>query len=213
METLRNEFKNFPLSHHAYGIESFSLEGEDITRLFDRKDLSYVFEKTYDTFKIDDARSIKALQSEKTEKASLFVLKFFHITHEAQNALLKVLEEPSQNSYFILIFPYAKELLDTLKSRLHLLRVDDEYEGIQLEPYLKLSLEQRFAYNKKVGESGKEDSLSKEDIAKFLNEAEMYLHTQGKRKEVFDILSLKKYLEAQGSSSKMILDQLAMILR
>lgn len=205
MDRLTEAFRELPLAHHAYGIESFSCEIQTVTALFDRSCFSYIFEKEYETFKIDDARSIKSLQSEKTEQASLFVIKFFHITHEAQNALLKVLEEPKADTYFILIFPYAHELLATLRSRLFLLSLGGVLSELQLAPYLALSLEDRFAYNKK-------QELGKSSLAHLLHETECHAKEQGSVEILQDIFLLKKYLEANGSSGKMILDHLAIIL-
>lgn len=69
---------------------------------------------------VEEAREIR---SRATRRASDGVGKFFvlapeNITTEAQNALLKTLEEPNPTTYFLIIIPEEKNLLPTLLSRL-----------------------------------------------------------------------------------------------
>lgn len=50
------------------------------------------------------------------EKQELIVITNF-ITHEAQQALLKIVEEPPETTRFVFVIPHSLSLLDTLESR------------------------------------------------------------------------------------------------
>lgn len=55
---------------------------------------------------------------------------------ESANALLKILEEPPDYTFFILGAPYAEMLLPTIQSRCQLIRLPNVDEGV---PYQKIS--------------------------------------------------------------------------
>jgi DNA polymerase III delta prime subunit len=57
------------------------------------------------------------------------------ITTEAQNALLKVLEEPPENTIILLICESAEEFLPTIISRCKIITLDKESSGINLKEY------------------------------------------------------------------------------
>ncbi|MCA9353036.1 hypothetical protein KC901_02535 [Patescibacteria group bacterium] len=214
------QFAQLPYSHHAYGIESSHNVIEQLKNIIPINDCSYIFDKEYDTFKIDDARAIKSLQSEKTEKAAIFILRWTLINTEAQNALLKVLEEPTPNTYFILLFPNAKMLLPTLQSRLSMLyhqegEHDDTRERkIILSSFLTMSLQERFDIIKQLTDKKSENTLTKADVLLFLNDLERYLHEQKNidSETMGTVFEARNYLEAKGASMKMILDTIAMHL-
>lgn len=216
------QFSKLPYSHHAYGIESAHPLRERIKTVLPLEECSYIFDKTYDSFKMDDAREVKQLQSEKTEKASVFILEFSTINAEAQNALLKVLEEPTANTYFILIFPNTRYLLPTLQSRLSLVRVplEEKKDGesrLAFSSFLDMSLQQRFDIIKKLTDKKQDPPLKKSELGAFLNEAETYyLEKTDKNKQdislMEEIFNSRNYLQAKGASKKMILENIAMQL-
>ena len=73
-----------------------------------------------DDFKIEDAKEVigEAYKSEENTKTLILGAKSF--TVPAQNALLKILEEPPRNIVFILIAPNKSTFLPTVRSRLSL---------------------------------------------------------------------------------------------
>ncbi|MCA9352356.1 hypothetical protein KC866_03115 [Patescibacteria group bacterium] len=211
------QFSHLPYSHHAYGIESDQDIIAQTKSVIPKDECSYIFDRHYDSFKIDDARAIKSLQAEKTEKAAVFIISFTVINNEAQNALLKVLEEPTANTYFILIFPNAKKLLPTLQSRLSLVHVDitegnDTERKLPVSSFITMSLQERFDTIKELTDKKNTDALSKSDMLLFLNDLERYLNEQSvKQADVFDVVfRARSYLNANGASHKMILDMIAM---
>lgn len=78
----------------------------------------------YDTLKIDDVRNIKNKSSIAVDEKQAFVLGNMGL--EAQNALLKLLEEPYPLNYFILY--KSGNMLETIKSRAQILRKKTEYK-------------------------------------------------------------------------------------
>jgi len=126
------------LSHHAYGIVSdvsvrldiiSFLEGEH--GIVARGNPDLIVQK-YEVLTIDDARVLKTAHSTRPFSSrddkdgnggrKFFILEIDSITHEAQNALLKIFEEPNEYAHFFLIIPSEELLLPTLRSRLFMVR-------------------------------------------------------------------------------------------
>lgn len=121
-----------------------------------------------DDFKIEDAKEViaEAYKSEETTKTLILGAKSFTIP--AQNALLKILEEPPRNIVFVLIAPTKSTFLPTVRSRLSL-SVETSYkERLSLNIHLSsLDLNGLFSFVKEY------DRLKKHE-AKELIEALMY---------------------------------------
>lgn len=211
------QFSQLPYSHHAYGIESSENITPELKRSIPFEECSYIFDRHYDSFKIDDARAIKSLQAEKTEKAAVFIISFTLMNREAQNALLKVLEEPTANTYFVLIFPNVKQLLPTLQSRMQLIRLRNDGQHskerkIVVSDFISMSLQKRFDTIKKLTDKKSEEPLLKSDVLNFLNDLENHFHYEkNKNPEIIDsVFKARSYLGANGASTKMILEMIAM---
>ncbi|MCX6719263.1 MAG: hypothetical protein NTZ38_02720, partial [Candidatus Taylorbacteria bacterium] len=122
-----DNLKNLAYTHHAYcliGTDSLRLELIPILekrfKTSSRANVDF-FEKKYEVFTIDDAREVKSSHEMMPTHSSgkkFFILSMDDITVEAQNALLKLLEEPSAYAHFFLIVPSVHLLLPTIKSRL-----------------------------------------------------------------------------------------------
>jgi hypothetical protein len=121
------DLKQIDLSHHAYAlVGGEETRAELLSILAKKHKLAPVgnpdfFDRRYETFSIDDARELKALAETRPihdDGKKVFVLAMNGITVEAQNALLKLLEEPGDYARFFLILPSAHLLIPTVKSRL-----------------------------------------------------------------------------------------------
>jgi DNA polymerase-3 subunit delta' len=75
--------------------------------------------RNFDRLLIDDAKEISKRSFMKTGEGNkmVFCVSFNDITREAQNALLKIIEEPSKETYFFLIAPRKDVFLPTVMSR------------------------------------------------------------------------------------------------
>ena len=109
--------------HHAYFIEGGTFEDieSELHKIkFNPHGNPDFWRLETENLTIDDARVIKDLQSQKpiAGERRVFVVETFSMTKEAQNALLKVFEEPTAGALFIIIAPSAHILLPTLRSRM-----------------------------------------------------------------------------------------------
>jgi DNA polymerase III delta prime subunit len=139
------------LSHHAYCLIGDDSTRAELLSILEKKQKIKThgnpdfFNRVYETFTIDDARGIKSLAETKPVTVSddsykhandnnaglpadrhgkkIFVLTMNGITVEAQNAMLKLLEEPPEYTHFFLIIPSVHLLLPTVKSRLSIIDV------------------------------------------------------------------------------------------
>jgi DNA polymerase III delta prime subunit len=213
----------WPPQHHAYGIPSSTLEPQELALKFKDEKTSYIYYKSFDTLSIGDAREIKQLQNQKTQHPSLFIIKFSVINNEAQNALLKVLEEPTSNTFFYLIYPNFKQLLLTLQSRLEILELPELTDGIgdtgvlEVNTFVNAPLHERFEMIKKFNDKSMNDEkLTKHNVQQFLNELEQYYSTQKNNVQympLFDVLyDARRHVTQKGASLKMILDMVAVNL-
>jgi hypothetical protein len=203
------QFSQLPFAHHAYGIESSHSVFSELQEVLPLDHFSYVVQRKYETFKVDDARMIKSLQSEKTEKASLFILEFSLINKEAQNALLKVLEEPASQTYFFLVFPNTKKLLPTLQSRLQIVMHTPQETGdlrISAKELSEIDLQKRFNLIKDLTDKKSELKITKSEVLHFLNDCEVYFHAQKKHDVLPVLFQARESMNANGSSVKMILE-------
>ena len=115
------------LSHHAFLVRG---EGKTVLPLLkgclkkeygiDVENHPDTWEEAAEVFGIDEARQMSEYQTRKTlpDTEQLIFVSFNTMTREAQNALLKVLEEPTERTHIFLITPHASTLLPTLQSRL-----------------------------------------------------------------------------------------------
>ena len=209
---------------HAYLIEG-SREAvlPELNSLFERvlgatpKGNPNVYIYSENSFTIEQSRT---LQSHASKRAlgggkKLFALFFQSITHEAQNALLKLFEEPTQNTHFFVITPSAEILLPTLRSRL--LPVTSGYgkETIPVEfakTFLVSNTAKRFMLLKDIiGEKDKASAIRLLDaLEQVLYERGDFKKGRGREHEILkDIQIFRQYLRGRAPSVKMILEQVA----
>lgn len=156
---------------------------QDFTQLIEELVLGYeeqyveVFER--EDFKIDDAKEVIAQSYLTREKESLIILAANKYNHAAQNALLKILEEPPSKIQFILIAKNKNALLPTIRSRM---RIITHKHSFYLPPFAlnvkRLSLQEIYHFckqNDSKAPSKEETKLQIESLLFALNEAEIKL--------------------------------------
>lgn len=207
----------FPFSHHAYLINMMP-SVDDLREHIGDKHIEYIHAKRYESFKIDDARNIINLQKEKTKKAVIFIINADSINYQAQNALLKTIENPSSNTYFFFTIANTQDLLDTMLSRLEIIHVADrntvEKNKEWFLAFLSLSLFEKLEFIKKSTDKKKDDFLNHSDVRDILNVAETHFVQDIPRYEnvITQVYKLKEYISSNGASLKMILDSLALTI-
>lgn len=110
-------------------------------------------------FKIEDAKEViaEAYKAEENRKTLILGAKSFTIP--AQNALLKILEEPPPNIVFILMAPNKSTFLPTVRSRLSLHTEKESKQHVNIDVSLKtLDLQSLFRWVKEHDRAKKHEA-------------------------------------------------------
>lgn len=239
------------LNHHAYIIEGFAKEYQNAFLDFfagilnideeagrtanSSPNFLYIKNNQLD---IDDARKIVDFNSQKSfgkaDDKKVIFLEINGAGHQAQNALLKTLEEPSSNTYFFIVIPSVSLLLPTIKSRVQVYTLKDFFNNFSdkniantvgknefnnetdlVVEFLKSNLPKRIEIIKKMI-----DKSEPAFLVKFLNDLEILTHRLVKEKlkkrlsfnELSALVLSREYFSDQGASKKMLLEFLAIEL-
>ena len=229
------------LNHHAYGIiadisivAKLLVELENTHKISTRGNPDF-HHQHFDNFTIDDARAIKSTHLMRPVGATgkkIFVLSIHSIGHEAQNALLKMLEEPAEYAHFFLIVPSESMLLPTVRSRLRIIYVNGEKnasrngssmvasaQNIEIADlaatFLKQSRVKRLETIKKIIEDITKEKKTKQYAVEFLNAVQKLIYERGDIRNVAGALHLtevvRKYIHDRGAGTKMLLEYVALV--
>ena len=201
------------MTHHAYVYEADTLESAALpdTACVTNVDVAHVVR---DRFSIDDARILKEEAATRPVAAAnrQFVILTKQFTFEAQNALLKLIEEPPHGVVLHIIVPQVGSLLPTVRSRVSIVTnttsvatTDNEaFTAFQQAPY-KERIAQVAALTKA------KDLATQEAI---LRGCEEYAAAKLPQTEAFlrEVVAARRYLTSAGASRKMILESLALSL-
>ena len=201
--------------HHANIVVSRE-DSRDFVFSILEKDLDFKIQGNPDfllleneSFGIDDARSLEKWILGKPFasdiKASLIIAK--SITHEAQNALLKSLEEPPKGTYIFINIESLGGILSTFLSRVRVLDIQQEdVENKDAKKFLSEGIKGKLAIIRNLAKS--EDKTPMRDLIKSLEETAYKNHS----KNMKDILTAKIFAGSRGSSPKMLLEWLSCVL-
>lgn len=214
--------------HHAYYIEG-PLSAFEVYKAH----LAPLYAKEHERFGIDEARALIALALLKNFKDTTFLVAAASVTTEAQQALLKLLEEPQEGTVFVLMVPHGT-LLPTLRSRMleypgKLLLADKkvlgsptssrkgssgpDYFSQQAKSFLSLSGKDR---SDVIAKLLKDDEGVRERVRDFVNALEAQLYKKvgepRTRQGLEDIAMVRQYLGDRSPSLKMLLEHLAIAL-
>jgi DNA polymerase III delta prime subunit len=129
-----------------------------------------IIEVHYDSLGIKEARELVeiSLSAPIKEKKKIIILSFKSITREAQNALLKLFEDPNPSSEFLITGANVDALLPTLRSRLFVIRLDSKSESnTDIKKFLSLSIGEKLKEVEKLQKQYKDDG-DKGIIVEFL---------------------------------------------
>ena len=234
--------KHFDINnlHHAYLIEGAREEIMLDVFLFMKKlgvatsnnpDFYNIF---VDSFKIEDAHNLKSIQYEKgfTTGKKIFVISANNFLLNAQNALLKIFEEPIENTHFFIITPDTDILLKTLVSRFYLIKTKASLENElkEAEKFISMPIKNRIDFIKELlieeedsealplegGKASELDSVRSKSL-KFLNALEVVLHSKknhlinSSNDFFYQIFKVREFLNQPGSSIKSLMESIALI--
>lgn len=215
-------------THHAVLLEGDPEETIlKVRSFFDEMDISFegnpdVLFLSYQKFGIEDGRHIIELAQGAPVRNDhkIIVFSFGSITGEAQNAFLKIFEDPSPRLKFVVLTHSANSLLPTLKSRLHIIAsgkrdvFDPKITKKFFEGSIKERMDQVEAFVKEYKDSG-----SKENIKQFLLGVHGVLEEKISQKtssgdvEALEVVDRAlTYLEDKSSSVKILLESVAIAL-
>lgn len=144
------------------------------------------------------------------------VVAFTRATREAQNALLKALEDPAPTTRFILIVPQVEALLPTVRSRLTIMH--DASRGVTHPDgteFIALSLRERTLRITKEFAIAKKSPEEKERVARWANNVldaiEVAIHTKKDVEALRDLVLVRSYWAQPGASQKMLLEHLMLV--
>jgi DNA polymerase III delta prime subunit len=227
--------------HHAYLIEGMRDEVmPEVVNFLNEIGIKTVGNSDFvhihqDSFKIDDARNLKSFASEKSFVSGrrIFVVTANSFLLEAQNSLLKMFEEPIDNTHFFLIVPDINVLLRTLVSRFYLIsskfssRQGLAEETRDAEKFIKMPLRERIDFIKELlAEDDEEDEEGNElavldstrsKAIKFLNALEEALHRRllknfsGSQAYFEHFFKVREFLRMPGSSAKSLMESVALL--
>ncbi len=169
---------------------------------------------------ISEAQALKesAERTAVTGGKKIFVVAIGSITVEAQNALLKIVEEPPHDTHFFFVLPTTEILLPTLRSRVHEVSNFAEHTisteaSLPAETFLKSSLPARLRIVAKLLKTAEEEE-KRGKIFEFLDHLEHVLADDTKTREraLSELLIVKKYSRDRAPSFKLLLEHLALVL-
>jgi DNA polymerase III delta prime subunit len=222
--------------HHAYLIEGARDEiVPEIIKFLKDSGVNVVGNPDFvniniDNFKIDEAFDLRAMSASKSLPAQagfssskkIFLLCVNNISLDAQNVLLKMFEEPIENTHFFVVVPDVNSLLKTLVSRFYLIspKSDIGEETKIAEKFIAMPLKNRIDFIKELLAEEEDENIaadsSRSKALKFLNMLEDVLHKK-MSKSLFDtsifehFFKVREFLRMPGSSTKTLMESVALI--
>lgn len=210
------ELKNFLVSRNLFNIDSPN-----------------VFFEAYEALDMDEGHKIKEWHSLASYdggiRACIVGAKF--INREAEQSLLKILEEPGERTHFFIIVPDVESVLPTIRSRCHVVYLDknNKYES-WVNKFVGSSIKDRIdmiALILKSAEDADTSATIRFEAKSILDSLEKNLFTEFKKDTknknlpagrqdtewvLGEIIKAKKYLRNPGSSVKMLLEHIALVI-
>jgi DNA polymerase-3 subunit delta' len=173
------------------------------------------------SFGVDDVRNIINEVNKKPyegEKKVLILYKSDKLTTQAQNALLKTIEEPPKGVYLILLSDSLEAILDTIKSRCQIYKLTplnkQEISTYIEDNYIDLSLEDKksaLAYS--AGVPGKVDRFIGDENLKYLRDVCIELFEDIFKQEKQIVLKYKELFKNSKEDKLELLDILLSYIR
>ncbi len=206
--------------HHAYVIVSNSTTAvEDFVSM--EMKIPYrgnpdVYVGEYASIGIDDLADLTAMhQRVPMGPKKVIVISTNSITQQAQNSLLKMIEEPTANTHFFIILPTASVLLPTVLSRVHVIELDTGEifaNEKEVKEFVAADMGKRLDIVKSMMGDLEKERISKETLFQFVAGIEKMMH-ENKTVEAYPVvLKVNDYMRDPSSSIKMLLEYLALRL-
>lgn len=179
-----------------------------------------VYIREYKQFTVDDARELRdRAQSRSVHgQGRVFIIVAPLMTVEAQNALLKTIEEPPGGARFFFIVSSPAALLPTVRSRSHVLDVGAGHAigAVDVNEFLAATREERLDMMKPLYTHDEDDERDVRASVLFLEELERVLGSrvggdEGARGGLRAVYRARKYMMDKGALLKALLEQVALL--
>lgn len=185
--------------------------------------------RTYAQFRVEDARSLVDRAQTKAITASrrVFITISPNLLYEAQNTLLKTLEEPVGDALFFFVVPAPDALLPTVRSRaqIHASSGDHASGALDAREFLSSSPQKRLDMLKVVlakdeddpeADASRRNGAGVRDISGALTLLSSLEHILAKsprenRAGIEAVYRARKYIGDKGSLIKALLEQVALL--
>ncbi len=167
---------------------------------------------------IDTAREIISYASSSYSGEKVILISFHTASLPAQNAMLKILEEPKSTVRFIIITTTKDNLIGTVQSRMRHLHIGNTrdalsshaYEFLLTTPSMRTKLPYVVTLLAQVDEEGRKD---RESVKGFiLSLAEVLQVNKVESKYILETLEIAMYASDPSTSGKALIEYLALLL-
>ncbi|MDO8569218.1 MAG: hypothetical protein Q7R89_00290 [bacterium] len=201
--------------HHANLLIGTPEEAEAYLRsLCDSLDIrlannpDFIFFKT-EIFGIDEARELKLLSTRKAVVSrKIFLITPVRLTLEAQNALLKIFEDPFPDTFFFLAVREEGLIVPTLRSRMQTLQIPKRpsFGSNEAEEFLSLSLKDRLLFAKDFANEEK-------NLTIFLDNLLFLLRKRSEMHESMEkVYTIRRSIGDSGIASRLVIEHLSLVL-
>lgn len=212
--------------HHAYLVVGNANKGVPEvlamleTRGIETKGNADILTTSFVEFGVDDARMLSRFASlHAIGDGKIIIVSWSRATTEAQNALLKVIEEAPGQTIFFFSVDTSGSALETLRSRTIEVEVSDEHkrtEDNESVTAARLFLGASFEERMKTVESFALKASKTQDrgpVREFVTAVLQIVHSGGSSPATLrDVLDAERYMKIQGASIKTVLGHLAVTL-
>jgi len=220
--------------YHSYVLEGNPEEIVYLLRVYleERGDINKnspdVMLNLYDAFNIEDGHNIKEWHKNRPidGKKKICIIGAKFINREAEQTLLKIIEEPTEDTHFFIVVPDSSLLAGTILSRVHLiknLKSDNNFENKIAEGFVKMNPKERI---EKVAEIIKEfkDNENSGGLRYYaislVNGIERIVYEKWKKDLnnedlkfiLTELKNCRSFLSTPGAAVKMILEHIALVI-
>ena len=220
--------------YHSYVIEGNPEEIPYLIRIYleERGDINKnspdVLLNLYDAFNIEDGHNVKDWHKNRPidGKKKICIIGAKFINREAEQSLLKIVEEPTEDTHFFIVVPDSSLLLGTILSRVHLiknLKSDNNFEDKLAGEFYKMNIKARIEKIAEVIKEFKDNENSgglRYYAISLINGLERIVYEKWKKdlnnqdiKFILEELkNCRSFLSTPGAAVKMILEHIALVI-
>lgn len=167
------------------------------------------------TISIDDIRLLQEFHEQTSigDNKTVICAGSF-ITTQAQNALLKMIEEPKVGERIFIIVNHETELVPTILSRVQIHSLQSKTEKAGVENFVSMRAPERISFMEETFLSIEESDEKREALLSFLRSLEGYMYDTRQVSKYKDLLqalpTLRQMLGNQGAPVKMIAEYVSL---